>query len=281
MIIAFIAVDRKVIKPLKKLSDATKEVSKGNFDIQTDINSNDEIGQLSEDFNKMTNELKGIQVLREDFVSSVSHEFKTPIASIKGYCDLLLQDEGLSEKSSQHINIIHDEISSLSSLSEKVLQLSKLDNMEISIEKEHYYLDEEIRKQIVSLEPLWSKKDIEFDINLSKTKVYLDKDLMNIAIKNLIENAIKFSHQKGKIEVSLNASDEETTLKIKDHGIGMSDDVQEHIFDKFYQGDASHSARGNGLGLSIVKRILDIMDCSIIVNSELDKGSKFKLVIMI
>jgi signal transduction histidine kinase len=216
MIIAFIAVDRKVIKPLKKLSDATKEVSKGNFDIQTDINSNDEIGQLSEDFNKMTNELKGIQVLREDFVSSVSHEFKTPIASIKGYCDLLLQDEGLSEKSSQHINIIHDEISSLSSLSEKVLQLSKLDNMEISIEKEHYYLDEEIRKQIVSLEPLWSKKDIEFDINLSKTKVYLDKDLMNIAIKNLIENAIKFSHQKGKIEVSLNASDEETTLKIKD-----------------------------------------------------------------
>lgn len=266
---------RKAVKPIVDLTYATKEVAKGNFDIQVENSSNDEVGQLTQNFNKMTRELKNIEYLRKDFISNVSHEFKTPIASIQGFAKLLQNGNLSEEEKEEYTDIIVEETARLSNLSSNILKISKLENQEILEQKVKFSLDEQIRKCILLLEYNWSKKNIEFDIDLDKIEYLGDEELLQQVWINLISNSIKFSHDNGKIDISLKNLDSHIEVKVIDYGIGMSKETANRIFEKFYQGDKAHSSEGNGLGLSLVKRILDICGGSITVESELNKQTSF------
>lgn len=266
---------RSITKPILRLNEATKEVARGNFDVQIQIKSTDEIGQLTENFNKMTRELKNIDYLRKDFISNVSHEFKTPIASIQGFAKLL-QNKNLSEVERQeYADIIVEETNRLSNLSSNILKLSKLENQEIIEEGHIYSLDEQIRKSILLLEHQWSEKDIEFDLNLEKTNYLGNEELMQQVWINLLNNAIKYSSKNSVISIRLEKINSKAKIEIVDQGIGMTQETIERIFEKFYQEDKSHSQRGNGLGLPLVKKILDLYGGNISVESSKGEGSTF------
>lgn len=266
---------KRAIKPILKLTAATKEVAKGNFDVEVVNHSKDEIGQLTKSFNSMAKKLKNIEYLRKDFISSVSHEFKTPIASIQGFAKLLNQ-EGLSEKErKEYADIIIEETGRLSNLSSNILKLSGLENQDEIENKELFSLDEQIRRTILLLEPEWSKKNLQFDIDLEDVNFFGDEELLHQVWVNLLQNAIKFSYENGRIGVKLYQIGSILKVRISDTGIGMDEETQKRIFEKFYQGDKSHASVGNGLGLSIVKRILDLYGGSIHVNSKVNEGSVF------
>jgi len=223
----------------------------------------------------MTRELKGIEYLRKDFINSVSHEFKTPIASIQGFAKLLQKGNLSEEEKQEYTNIIVEETSRLSNLSSNILKLSKLENQEMIDRKAIFSLDEQIRRSILLLEHEWSKKNICFDIELDSVKFPGDEELLQQVWINLLGNAIKFSNDNSSITVRLHGSASFVKVKITDTGIGMSEEIQPRIFEKFYQGHKSHSYDGNGLGLPLVKRILDLCDGKIHVQSSLGKGSTF------
>ena len=266
---------QRAVKPILKLTSATKEVAKGNFDIQLENTSDDEIGQLTKNFNKMTRELKSIEYLRKDFINSVSHEFKTPIASIQGFAKLLQNGNLSDDEKQEYTNIIVEETARLSKLSSNILKLSKLENQEVIDRKAVFSLDEQIRKSILLLEHEWSKKNIDFDIELDEVKYQGDEELLQQVWINLLSNAIKFSNSNSSISIRLYQISSAVKIKISDTGIGMDEKTLMRIFEKFYQGDKAHSYDGNGLGLSLVKRILDLCGGSICVKSKLHEGSTF------
>jgi signal transduction histidine kinase len=266
---------KRAVRPIMKLTSATQEVARGNFDVQVDSKDKDEIGQLIHNFNRMTKELKSIEYLRKDFISSVSHEFKTPIASIQGFAKLLQNNNLTEEEKREYTQIIIEETARLSRLSSNILNLSRIENQEMLGEKTKFLLDEQIRKTILLLEHEWSVKNIEFDIELDKVQYLGDEELLQQVWINLLNNAIKFSHENGKITVRLYQIGSVVKIKISDTGIGMDEDVQKRIFEKFYQGDKSHFNDGNGLGLAIIKRIVDLCGGRIYVKSCQEKGSTF------
>ncbi|QUH25743.1 HAMP domain-containing sensor histidine kinase [Serpentinicella alkaliphila] len=266
---------RITIKRILKLNSATKEVAKGNFDIQIENHSNDEIGQLTDNFNKMTRELRSIEYLRKDFITSVSHEFKTPLASIQGFAKLLQKGNLSEDEVKDYTNIIVEESARLSNLSSNILKLSKLENQVILEKRSKFSLDEQMRKSILLLEHEWSKKNIEFDIELDSVDYSGDEELLQQVWINIINNAIKFSNENGKIRLRLRERGTFIQVIVEDNGIGMKEETLNRIFEKFYQGDESHSHEGNGLGLPLVKRILDLCGGSIKVESGINEGSIF------
>lgn len=266
---------KTISKPIRYISDITKEVSKGNFDISIDYESADEIGTLAKNFNLMIGELKNMEYLRKDFISNVSHEFKTPISSIQGFVEMIKNKDLPIDKRDAYIDIIIEETERLSNLSSNMLRISRLDNQSIPNKITKFYLDEKIRKIILLLEDKWEKKNLELDINLEKVVFKGDEDLIDQIWINLIENAIKFSEDGGKISVELKNSEEDVVVKISDTGIGISEESEERVFERFYQGEASHSKMGNGLGLAIVKRIIEICKGKIEIESCLDEGTTF------
>ena len=267
----------RVVRPIIRLSGATQEVAKGNFDIQIENNSKDEVGKLIDNFNKMIKELKSIEYLRKDFISSVSHEFKTPVASIQGFAKLLQNNDLTEEERQEYTQIIIEETSRMSKLSSNILNLSRLENQEMIGNKTVFSLDEQIRKSILLLEPEWSKKNIEFDIELDSVQFKGDEELLQQVWLNLLSNAIKFSYENGIITVRLYEIGSVVKVKISDTGVGMSEEVQERIFEKFYKEDSAHSFEGSGLGLSLVKRIVDLCGGKIYVKSSLGRGSTFTI----
>lgn len=273
-ILILIAV-RSVVKPIKRLSKASKEVAKGNFDIEVKIKSKDELGQLTADFNLMTKELKNIDVLRKDFVSNVSHEFKTPITSIKGYAKLISEGRLPEPQLKEYSEIIVNESERLSKLSSNLLKLSELDSKMIREQATSFSLDEQIRKTVLFLEVQWTKKDIEFDINLEEITIRGDEALLQEVWLNLIQNAIKFSYPSGKITLDLLQDNNKAIFKVTDQGIGIAGSEKSRIFERFYKGDKSRSKEGNGLGLVIVKRIVELSNGRIYFESETGKGSTF------
>jgi signal transduction histidine kinase len=266
---------RKISDPIIRISNAAKEVAKGDFSIKMDYKSNDEIGILAQNFNLMTTELGNMEYLRKDFISSVSHEFKTPIASIQGFTEML-QDKGLSEEQFQsYTNIIIEETKRLSHLSSNMLRLSKLDHQLIPVSTKPFSLDEQIRKTIVLLEEKWSKKNLELDIDLDEIAYIGDEALIQQIWLNLFENAIKFSTESGTIYIQVKKILNNVVIEIKDQGIGINKIDQARIFEKFFQGDKSHSKEGSGLGLAIVKKIVEIYDGEINFTSEIGHGTSF------
>ena len=269
-------VGKRIIRPVQNLSDAFNELSKGNFDIKIpEDESVTEIREMAQQFNTMVYDLSHIETLRSDFVANVSHEFKTPIAAIEGYATLL-QNHALSpEKQEHYIEKILDNSRRLSSLSGNVLMLSKLENQETILDKTVYRLDEQIRKCILMLENKWSAKNIEFDMELPRQTYDGSASLLEQVWINLIDNAIKHSPEGSSIHIAICEISGMITVSISDDGDGMTEEVQKHIFEKFYQGDKSHKAEGNGLGLALVKRIIDLCKGDITVESAPGKGSMF------
>ncbi|PEQ91769.1 two-component sensor histidine kinase [Bacillus sp. AFS006103] len=268
---------RKITEPIIRISDAAKAVSKGDFSIKVIQQSDDEIGTLAKNFNLMTEELNNMEYLRKDFISSVSHEFKTPIASIKGFAELL-QNKNLSDEDFRtYTNIIIEETKRLSHLSSNMMRLSKLDHQRIPESVKTFSLDEQIRKTLVLLEEKWTSKNLTLEINLDQISYTGDEALIQHIWLNLIENAIKFSKEEGQIFINAKKFTNHIYVEIKDEGIGISNQDQARIFEKFFQADLSHSKEGSGLGLAIVKKIVEICRGEIQFVSGLGRGTTFKV----
>ncbi len=267
---------QRSVKPIRDMMKATEKVSQGNFSVMVNGSFVFELDALAGSFNKMVQELKGIETLRSDFVRNFSHEFKTPITSISGFAKLLQMGDVTDEEKQEYLNIIVQESERLVHLSTNVLNLSKIESTEIISEKSIYSLDEQIRLAIVMLEPKWSDKNLHVDISLEdEIKLFGDKNLIHQIWVNLLDNAIKYTNNGGVIKVSLWRSGQKAIFRLEDNGCGMNDETMDHIFDKFYQGDTSHSIAGNGLGLTLVKRIIELCEGTIEVQSELGIGSVF------
>ena len=250
-------INAKLLEPITRLSKAMKEVSRGDFEQHLETNSRiAEVGESYQSFNVMTKELRATEVLQMNFVSDVSHEFKTPINAIEGYT-MLLQGEELSPDQEEYVEKILFNTQRLSGLVGNILLLSKLENQNIPMKKTEYRLDEQIRQAFLSLETKWTEKEIGFQVELEEVKYTGNEGLFMHIWINLLDNAIKFSPSKGTITMFLKQEQDSVKFILEDEGPGIEDDVKSRIFDKFYQVDGSHKAEGNGLGLALVKRIVD------------------------
>jgi len=265
---------KPVLSRLRKIINATQQVAQGNFHVQVDEDGGiAELSELAKSFNRMTQELSSIEPLRSDFINNISHEFKTPIVSIRGFAKLL-RDETLSGKERlEYIDIIIAESERLAALSTNILNLSKYESLEIIADKTTYRLDEQIRAAIVLTERKWAEKNIGFDVVMDAVPFVGNADLTQQIWINLLDNAIKFSPQDGAITVRLFPWNRGLRFTIKDCGIGMDENTIAHIFNKFYQGDSSEKS-GNGLGLAIVKRIVELCGGSVEAKSNPGEGSE-------
>ncbi len=271
---------KRAVFPVVSLSRATKQIAAGNYDINiTGSERKDEFGQLARDFLLMAQELKTNELLAKDFISNVSHEFRTPLAVISGYTKLLDSDELTKTERHSYSLKIQNEAERLIKLSSNILRLSKLDNQKIQDPPSLFLLDEQLRQVILSLEPEWSAKDISLDIDIPAITWLGNEALLAQVWSNILDNAIKFSCNKGEIGVRASSNENQIVVEISDHGIGMDEDTQTRIFERFYQGDSSHSGQGNGLGLALVKQIMDILGGRITVRSKPGAGSVFTVVI--
>lgn len=267
------------LRPLKSVSDATKEVRKGNYKVKVP-NADDkrsEMGELIENFNDMVRELDGIELFRNDFVNNFSHEFKTPIVSIRGFAKELLREDLSEEERREYATIIAEEAGRLAKLSTDVLELSKLENQQIVGGKTEFYLDEQLRQCILRLEGHWTEKQLEILPELEEVRFCFNEDMLSHVWNNLLGNAIKFTPEGGTVRIFLRDEGNGVLVRVEDTGIGMTPEVQAHIFEKFYQGDPSHHERGYGIGLSMVDRIVRIGGGTVTVESELGKGSAFSV----
>ena len=262
--------------PIKKLRGAMDKVADGDFSVRLEEKSTSkEILEIYTGFNLMAHELSSTEILQTDFVSNVSHEFKTPINAIEGYSTLLQDSDNLSEGQREYVDKILLNTGRLSSLVGSILLLSKLENQQIPSHQVEYRLDEQIRQSIVALEPAWEKKDIEFDVELDRISYLGNEQMMRHVWDNLISNAIKFSPSGSTVKIHLAKKLKKLIFTVEDQGPGLSEEAQKHIFDKFYQADASHKQEGNGLGLALVKRILTIEKGQITAENCRSGGCRF------
>jgi len=270
---------KKALNPIRKVIDSIHRVAAGDFNVKVNLKGIGELEELSESFNKMTKELAGIETLRSDFINNFSHEFKTPIVSVRGFAKILKENPLSEEERQEYLDIIIKESERLATLSTNVLTLAKYENLEILMDKNPFRLDEQIRRTIILMEPKWSIKNITINLKLDEVVYSGNEDVIQQIWINLLDNAIKFSHTDGLIEVTLTIFDEEIHFSIQDHGVGMDEHTKTHLFDKFFQGDSSHAKKGYGLGLPLVKRIIELCSGDIIVQSEQGRGSKLTIVL--
>lgn len=272
--------------PVERILEATHKITNGDFSVKIKpVNRKkyyNEFDVIIEDFNKMAQELSSIETLKTDFIANVSHELKTPLAVIQNYSTILLSDTLNEGERKEYALKLNKASANLSDLITSILRLNKLENQQIFPYKEKINLSEQLCECMLCFENEWEEREIEIVTNFDETiEIYEDKELLEIVWSNLLSNAFKFTDEKGRVSVETAKRDNSVYVKISDTGCGMTEDVSRHIFDKFYQGDTSHSTKGNGLGLSIVKRIIDIVQASIVVESEPGKGSTFTVEIPI
>ena len=263
------------LKPIRDLFEAINQLADGNFKVRIHLDLNREFERLSESFNRMAQELENTELLRSDFINNFSHEFKTPIVSLRGFAKILKNDRLTKEERDEYLDIIISESNRLSQLSTNVLNLSKIEKMSILSDMESFDLSEEVRQSVLLLESKWQKKDLELFIDMDELEYRGNKALLNQVWINLIDNAIKFSPQNGKIKLKLHRKKDQVVFQILDNGCGMDEETKNHIFDRFYQGDSSHSAEGNGIGLTVVEKIVHLHKGQIRVVSEAGIGTTF------
>jgi signal transduction histidine kinase len=267
---------KKMMRFVYELRDATKKVAAGDFSVQIKENRKIfELDTLVTDFNKMVKDLGSIETLKDEFITNVSHEIKTPIAAIEGCVELLKEQTLTEDEMKEYINLIDMSVKRLSVMTANILRISKLYNQEILPDKTEFSLDEQIRQAILLLERQWSEKNINLNINLTPVRIFTNKELLMQMWTNLIDNAIKFSEAGGDINIELFQTDGRAYVKVSDFGVGMKEETQKYIFQKFYQGNETRSNQGNGLGLALVKRIVELSGGNISVESQLGKGSVF------
>lgn len=266
---------RRALDPMRKVIDATRKVAAGDFSVRVELKGVGELRELSSSFNKMMQELASIETLRSDFVNNMSHQFKTPLMSLRGFAKLLKEDDLSDEEQQEYLDIIIAESERLASLATKTLALSKYEHVEIIADKTTFRLDEQIRQTVALAAPQWAAKNLDIRLELEEILFYGSEDLIQQIWVNLLDNATKFSAQGGKIIILLQKESDNVRFTIHDDGIGMESKVQTHCFDKFYQEDASQSQTGNGLGLAIVKRVAELHNGSVDVRSTPGEGSTF------
>lgn len=269
---------RLIVKPIKKLISATENIAKGDFEVHIETNRQDELGQLVVNFNKMAKELASMEMLRNNFISDISHEFKTPLTSIEGYTKLLKDCKNDAERN-EYIEIITTETKRLSALSGNILLLNRIENENITLAKNSFRLDEQIRQVILLSENKWSSKNIDLNINMDEIIYTGNEQLLFQVWLNLFDNAIKFSNPTESIEISLKKQEDKIIFSIMDYGKGMTDEQQKRMFEKFYTGDKSRNTEGNGLGLSIVNRIVNMHGGTIEVQSRQDEFTLIKIML--
>lgn len=267
------------LRPLHTLIQAIHEVSEGNYDVKIHMEHPKEFRELSDCFNHMTEELSCTEMLRSDFINNFSHEFKTPIVSILGFAKLLKSDQLTEAQREEYLDIIIEESRRLSGLSTTVLDLSRIESLSSLSEQTTFSLSEQIREAILLLEYKWSAKHLDLDINLDELEIQADEALLKQVWINLLDNGIKFSPELGKLSISLHKKDGTVIFKVQDHGPGMDLATADLIFTKFYQGDTSHQSEGNGLGLALVKKIVELHHGAVTVESSTGKGSTFIVVL--
>ena len=263
-----------LLRPVVKLSKAMKQVASGDFGIRLSADIQiQEIRDSYESFNLMVQELENTETLQTDFVANVSHEFKTPITAIEGYATLL---QGGSDPSQQsYVDRILLNTRRLSTLVGNILLLSKVSNHAIPVAKTTYRVDEQIRQAILLLEPRWLERNVEFDVELDEIVWNGPELLMHHVWSNLIGNAVKFGPKDGLVTVKLKQTDGRYEFSVTDQGAGVPEEVRQRIFHKFYQLASSHKQEGNGLGLALVKQIVDGCDGSINVENLPEGGCRF------
>lgn len=264
--------------PIKKLQTAMTKAAEGDFSVRLEAkkHTSSEVKEVFAGFNMMVQELGSTEILQSDFVSNVSHEFKTPINAIEGYTTLLQGCENLDSQQQEYVDKILFNTKRLSTLVGNILLLSKLENQTIHKSQNTFRLDEQIRQAILALEPAWTEKDIDFDVELEELEYTGAENLLIHVWSNIIGNAIKFDPQGGLVKIRLFRQEENILFTVEDSGPGISEDSKKHLFDKFYQGDSSHKDEGNGLGLALVKRILTITGGDITAENT-DIGCKFTI----
>ena len=262
--------------PIRKLRGAMDKVADGDYSIRLEEKSTSkEIMEIYTGFNLMVHELNATEILQSDFVSNVSHEFKTPINAIEGYSTLLQDSDQLNADQKEYVDKILFNTQRLSSLVGSILLLSKLENQRIPTNRRTYRLDEQIRQSVVALETAWVQKDIELDVELDRVSYLGNEPMMRHVWDNLLSNAIKFSPQGSNVKLKLVEGAGTLVFTIEDQGPGLSEESQKHIVDKFYQADSSHKQEGNGLGLALVKRILAIEKGHITAENIPEGGCRF------
>ena len=267
-------------KPARELAEATAKVADGDFSVYVPtVHTADKYDYLDImilDFNKMVEELGSIETLKTDFVSNVSHEMKTPIAVIKNYAELLQSDHITEEERKEYAAIVEDAAGRMSTLISNILRLNKLEHQRITAAIQPYDLTRQLYDCILQFETVLDEKELELDVDTEdRARVNADESLMELVWNNLLSNAVKFTGHGGTVKVVQRTFGSIVKVTISDTGCGMSGETVKHIFDKFYQGDTSHSGEGNGLGLALVKRVLELMDGDISVESTEGEGSSF------
>ncbi len=267
-------------EPLYKMAEATKKVAEGDFSVYVPTihtaDKRDYLDIMILDFNKMVEELGSIETLKTDFVSNVSHEMKTPISIIKNYAELLQTEQMPEEKRIEYAEAVENAAARLSGLIGNILKLNKLENQNITPRVERYDVCRQLCECILQFEDAWEEKGIALETEIEDmAMVKADGNLMELVWNNLLGNAVKFTEAGGSIMVSQTSDENYIRVTVSDTGCGMSRESIRHIFDKFYQGDTSHSGEGNGLGLALVKRVLELMDGDIQVVSAEGRGSTF------
>ncbi len=264
------------VSPMMKLGDAMRKVAGGDFTVRLDCTSKiRDVREVYGSFNTMVKELGNTETLQTDFVSNVSHEFKTPINAIEGYASLLQDSQLTDEQKNAYIDKIIFNTRRLSDLVGSILLLSKVNNQTISLKASTFRLDEQVRQSILALESKWEKKEIEFDIDLDEIEYTGYENLLSHVWLNLIDNAVKFSPQNGQIRIRLKQLAGSVTFSIWDNGLSIPEADIGRIFNKFYQGDNSHASEGNGLGLALVRKIVAAAHGTINVTSSEDAGTEF------
>ena len=266
------------LSPIQQVRRGINQLAKGDFQTHVDEwNGEGEIAELQRSFNRLAKELDSTELLRSDFINTFSHEFKTPIVSIRGFAKQLKNPNLTEQQRSEYIDIIISESDRLSNMSKNVLLLTKLENVEIVTGQTDYDLDEQIRTAILLLEKKWEEKNLSLDIDLDPIRIHANEEMVQHIWNNLIDNAIKFSPKGGLLFIACHptADGQSAVFTITDEGPGMSPEELTHIYDKFYQADPSRLTVGNGLGLSIVWKVINLCKGSIQVESEKGKGSAF------
>ena len=270
---------RRRAREVVTLSEAIRKVAAGDYSTRITEYKRAQIKPIYEDFNKMCAELESVKLLRNDFINSYSHEFKTPIASINGFASLVLEKDLPEEEQKEYLKIIVDESSRLSNLATSTILLSKLTAQSIVTDIEEYDLGEQLRECSIILSGKWLQKNMDFDVSLDQVMYSGNKEMMQHLWINLLDNAVKYTPEGGKVTVSVSEENGYAIVKIADTGEGMSKDIQKHLFDPYFQGDSSHSRQGLGLGLSIVKRIVELCKGTITVRSKVGEGSIFTVIL--
>lgn len=267
-------------RPVRRITSAAEKVMQGDFSVRIPplhpLEDHESFDPIVSYFNRMVEELSGIETLKTDFIANVSHELKTPLAVMQNYAELLKDPDLPAAKRAEYAHAIGCTARRLAGLISNILKLNKLENQKIFPKRRPYDLSEQLCSVLLSFESVWEAKHLEIDADIdSDIVVTADRELMEIVWHNLISNAVKFTPEGGSISVSAHKDGGHIRVAVHDTGCGISAETGRHIFERFYQGDTAHRSEGNGLGLALVKRIVDITGSDIAVSSALGEGSTF------